>query len=111
MKDLITYPDFEKIDLRAGKILTAIAPEWSEKLLEFTVDFGEEIGQRTILSGIKQWYQPETFVGKLYPFVVNMAPRKMGPSQSEGMMIMADAEDKPTVFELPESIVPGTVIR
>ncbi len=110
MKDIITYEDFSKLDLRVGKILEASAPAWSNKLLEFKVDFGAEIGILTILSGIKQWYDPADFVGKKYPFVVNLAPRKMGEGVSQGMMIMADAKEQPVVFPLDDKIEEGCAI-
>ena len=111
MKNTILYSDFEKLDLRVGRIVAAEAPEWSEKLLQFTVDFGSDIGEKNILSGIKQWYSPEEFIGKSYIFVVNLAERKMGPEISQGMMIMVDAEEKPTVVPVPNDIEPGTVVR
>lgn len=111
MKSTIEYPDFEKLDLRVGKITAATAPEWSAKLLEFTVDLGPEVGTRTILSGVKEWYQPEEFVGHHYVFIVNLAERKMGESVSQGMMIMADGPEKPQPFSVSEDIVPGTVVR
>lgn len=110
MKDTITYEDFDKLELRVGKIIEAIAPEWSNKLLEFKVDFGEEIGTRTILSGIKQWYDPADFIGKKYPFIINLKERKMGESVSQGMMIMADSEQRPTVFAVDDSVPEGCVI-
>ena len=111
MKPTIEYTDFEKLDIRVGKILTAEAPEWSNKLLKFTVDFGSEIGEKTILSGVKQWYPPEEFVGKMYVFIVNLAERKMGESVSQGMMIMADGADQPRPFALQVPVEPGTVVR
>lgn len=115
MKDIIEYPDFEKLDLRVGKITAAEVPAWSKKLMQFTVDFGEEIGTKTILSGIQAWYTPADFIGKNFPFVVNLAERKMGEGVSQGMMIMADGkvdgEDHPIVFPLPDTATPGTVIR
>lgn len=111
MKDTIQYPDFEKLDLRVGKILEASAPEWSEKLLEFKVDFGEEVGIKTICSGIKKWYEPEQFIGKSYVFVVNLAERKMGESISQGMMVMADSEERPVVIPVPDEVESGTVVR
>lgn len=111
MKPTIEYADFDKLDLRVGKVIEAESPEWSNKLLKFTVDFGPEIGQKTILSGIKQWYEPEMFTGNLYVFVVNLAERKMGESVSQGMMIMADGEDQPRPFALQVSVEPGTVVR
>ena len=110
MKDIIVYEDFDKLDMRVGKIIEASAPDWSNKLLEFKVDFGEEIGTRIILSGIKQWYDPEDFIGKKYPFIVNLKERKMGPSMSQGMMIMADSEERPTVFPVDNSIPAGCVV-
>ncbi len=111
MKPTIEYSDFEKLELRVGKITEASAPEWSNKLLQFTVDFGGEIGTKTILSGVKQWYSPEAFLGKNFPFVINLAERKMGEGVSQGMMIMADTKDQPTLFPLALEIAPGTIIR
>lgn len=111
MKPTIEYSDFEKLDIRVGKITEAVAPDWSKKLLEFTVDFGEEIGTKTILSGIKEWYSPDDFVGKSYMFIANLAERKMGEGVSQGMMIMADGEDQPVPFALTPSVKPGTIVR
>jgi methionyl-tRNA synthetase len=111
MKPTITYDDFDKLDLRVGKIVAAAAPEWSRKLLQFTVDFGPEIGEKTILSGIREWYAPEEFVGKSYVFVVNLAERKMGEGVSQGMMIMADATDKPLPFSITVPVEAGTIVR
>jgi methionyl-tRNA synthetase len=115
MKPTIEYADFEKLDIRVGVILAADVPTWSKKLMEFTVDFGPEIGEKTILSGIQAWYTPEDFVGKRFPFIVNLAERKMGEGVSQGMMIMADGkidgEDHPIVCPLPDTAEAGTVIR
>ncbi len=111
MKPVIEYPDFEKMDIRVGTIIAAIAPEWSRKLLQFTVNFGEEIGERTIMSGISAWYSPEEFIGNNYQFIVNLAERKMGEGVSQGMMLMADGEEKPTPISVSSLIAPGTIIR
>jgi methionyl-tRNA synthetase len=115
MKPTIQYEDFEKLDIRVGKIVTAIAPEWSNKLLQMTVDFGAEVGQKTVLSGIRKWYQPDELIGKNYAFVVNLAERKMGESVSQGMMIMADGvvdgEEHPIICAWPLEIPVGTVVR
>lgn len=111
MKPSIEYSDFDKLELRVGKVMTAEAPEWSQKLLKFTVDFGPEIGEKTILSGVKQWYQPEDFIGKSFVFVVNLAERKMGEAVSQGMMLMADEEEKPIIISVPEEIAIGSTVR
>lgn len=111
MKPTISYDQFQALDIRMGIILSAAAPEWSKKLLRFEVDFGEEIGKRIIFSGIKQWYTPEDFVGRAFPFIINLEPKKMGEEESQGMMMMADGEEKPVLFQVGESVQPGTIVR
>lgn len=111
MKQTVVYQDFDKLDIRVGQVIAASAPAWSEKLLEFKVDFGEEIGQRTILAGVKQWYQPAEFLNNHYIFVVNLAEKKMGAAVSQGMMLMADEQGKAIPFQLSQNILPGTIIR
>ncbi|SRR5258708_2793534 len=114
MKPTISYEDFDKLEFRVGKVVEAIVPDWSKKLLQFTVDFGPEIGTKTILSGIQKWYVPADFLNKHFPFIVNLAERKMGEGVSQGMMIMADStgdDGHPIILSLPETITPGTVIR
>lgn len=110
MKPTITYADFEKLDIRIGTIVSASSPDWSKKLLRFEVDFGE-IGTRVIFSGIKSWYSPEEFVGKQFPFLINLEPKKMGEEESQGMMIMADGQEKPVIFSLSNLVSSGTIVR
>lgn len=113
IKPIIPYLDFDKVDLRVGRIVEATAPEWSEKLLEFKVNFGPEIGERTIFSGVKQYFQPEEFVGNRYVFVVNLEPRKMGPAISEGMMVMIahDESSAPIPIKLDDLALEGAILR
>lgn len=111
MKPTIQYPDFDKLDLRVGKVTAAVAPEWSQKLLQLTVNFGPEIGERTIMSGVKEWYTPEEFIGNSYVFVVNLAERKMGEGVSQGMMLMGDENGKAVPLPAPANIIPGTIVR
>jgi methionine--tRNA ligase beta chain len=111
MKPTIAYPDFEKLDIRAGRVTAANLLDWSHKLVELTVDFGEEIGSKTVLSGVSKWYSPADFEGHTYAFIVNLAERKMGEGVSQGMMLMADTTDKPVPFSMSNEVSPGTVIR
>jgi methionyl-tRNA synthetase len=110
MKPTIQYEDFDKLEIRIGTVTTATAPDWSQKLLRFEVDFGEVIGTRIIFSGVKQWYTPENFIGKQFPFLLNLAPKKMGPEESKGMMLMADGE-QPILFHLEGTVSVGTIVR
>lgn len=110
VKEPVSIDQFVAMDLRIGKVVEASAPDWSEKLLELKVDFGEEIGQKTIFSGVKAFYQPEELIGKLFPFIINLPERKMGPSVSQGMMLMADGA-KPVPLQPIEEVPVGSVIR
>jgi len=111
MKDLISYDDFSKLDIRAGLVVAASAPEWSDKLIRYEVDLGDEIGKRILFSGIRKWYKPEDMVGKMMPIVVNLSPKKMGDEESQGMAIMMDGEEGARLIFLPEEVEQGTIIR
>jgi len=100
----ISIDDFKKVEARIGKVLAAEAVEGSEKLIKLSLDFGEET-PRQILSGIKQWYAPETLVGKQLLFVVNLAPRTMMGLESNGMLMAVDGIDGAPVFLVPETVV------
>ena len=91
MKPVIGIEDFDKIDLRVGRILTAEKVEKSNKLLKFTVDTG--IDKRTVLSGISKHFSAEQMVGKRVLMVVNLAPRKMMGIESQGMLLFAEGAD------------------
>lgn len=93
MKPIITYEDFDKLDLRVGNVTNCVEKEGSNKLLRLTVDFGTE-GTRNILSGIKQWYKPEDLIGKQFVFVFNLAPRMMMGEESQGMILAAEDEPR-----------------
>ena len=83
-----SFDDFEKIDIRVGKVLTCEKVKKSKKLLQFLIDDGME--KRTILSGIAQSYEdPSVLVGKEVCFVANFAPRKMMGIESQGMIMSA----------------------
>lgn len=105
-KGEITFDDFAKIDLRAGKILTAEKVEKADKLLKLSVDLGEA-APRTIVSGIAQHFAPEEIVGKMVTVVANLAPRKMRGIESQGMILMAEDATGKLVFVSPVNEVPG----
>lgn len=90
-KPTIGIEDFEKIDLRIGRILTAEKVEKSNKLLKFTIDTG--IDTRTVLSGIAKDFTAEEMLGKRVLMVVNLAPRKMMGVESQGMLLFAEGAD------------------
>ncbi len=85
--ETIEFDDFAKIDLRIARIIKAAHVEGAEKLLQLTVDIGDET--RNIFAGIKSAYAPEDLEGKLTIVVANLAPRKMRFGVSEGMVLAA----------------------
>ena len=97
------------MDLRIGKVIECVEKEGSEKLLRLTVDFGEE-GRKNILTGIKQWYQPEALEGKQFLFIINLEPRKMMGEFSEGMILAAEGEKPEPLMPLSQ-VTPGSTIR
>ncbi len=106
---MITFDDFEKVELRVGTVLEAEEVEGSEKLIKQIVDFGE-LGQRQILSAIKQWYKPTQLVGKQFVYVTNLEPRKMMGLDSEGMILATDTA-KPIILKPSSKVPAGTKIR
>lgn len=109
MKDIISFQDYVKIEVRVGKIIEAVVPEGSNKLIQFKVDFGSEIGEKTIFSGIKEWYGPEELVGVKTMWVVNLAPKKTPFGDSEGMLFACDTiENKPYIMRIGEEVELGS---
>ncbi len=99
--DTIDFNDFAKLDLRIAKILKADNIEGSDKLLNLTVDIGDET--RTIFAGIKSAYAPEDLEGKLTLVIANLAPRKMRFGTSEGMVLAAGPGDKEIFILSPDT--------
>ena len=88
IKKEIPFDDFEKLDIRVGHIIKCEKVKKSKKLLQFTIDDGSGV-ERTILSGIAAYYEPEQLTGKDVLFVANFAPRKMMGIESQGMILSA----------------------
>jgi methionyl-tRNA synthetase len=109
MKDLITYDDFAKLDMRVVTVLEAEQMPKSKKLLKLKVDTG--LGERTVLSGVAEHFDPAFLVGKQITMLINLAPRKMMGIDSEGMILMAEGKDgKLKLLQPHEGTSPGSVI-
>ncbi len=89
---MISFEDFEKVELRVGTILEAEEVPGSEKLVKQIVDFGD-LGTKQVLSGIKKWYKPSQLIGKQFIYVTNLEPRMLMGLESEVMLICA-ADDE-----------------
>ncbi len=110
VKDEISYDDFMKMDIRSGVILEAEKVPKTKKLLKLKVDTG--VDQRTIVSGIAEYFKPEEIIGKQVSLLLNLAPRKIRGIQSQGMILMAEDKNGKLYFVAPqENIKPGALIK
>lgn len=91
-EEMVDFETFSKSDFRAVKVKDCVAVPKSKKLLQFTLDDGTG-AERTILSGIHEYYEPEELVGKTCIAIVNLPPRKMMGIDSCGMLISAVHEE------------------
>ena len=99
-KELISYDDFAKMDIRIGTILSAEKMPKADKLLILKVDTG--IDQRTIVSGIAQSFNPEDIIGKRVTVLANLAPRKLRGVESQGMILMVENTEGKYRFIAPD---------
>ena len=110
IKDTIDFETFEKLDIRVGHVKTCEKVKKSKKLLKFTIDDGTG-EDRTILSGIAEYWNPEDLVGKDVLFIANFAPRKMMGFESQGMILSAvDYDGSLAVTSLLRGVKPGSQV-
>ena len=100
-KDTIQYDDFTKLDMRVGTIVEAEKMPKADRLLKLKVDTGLDV--RTIVSGLAEHFTTEEIIGKKVTVLVNLAPRKLRGTESEGMILMTEDVDGKLVFLSPES--------
>lgn len=107
----VDFEYFDRIDLRAGRIVAARPAEGADRLLELEVDIGEE-RPRTIFAGIRAAYRPEALVGRMTVVVANLAPRKMRFGVSQGMVLAAGpGEAEIWLTGVDEGVSPGARVK
>ncbi len=99
----VSYDEFSTMDIRIGTILEAEKVAKTKKLLKLKIDTG--IDQRTVVSGIAEYFQPEEIIGQQVSILVNLAPRNIKGIDSQGMILMAEDADGKLVFVTPSSKV------
>ena len=110
IKPTIDFADFEKLDIRVGHIKNCEKVKKANKLLKFTIDDGSG-NDRTIVSGIAKFYQPEELIGKDVLFIANLAPRKLMGIESQGMILSAENFDgNLSVTSLLREVKPGSKV-
>ncbi len=109
---MISYDEFKKVEIRAGKILSAEKIPDTDKLLKLSVDMGED-KPRQIVSGISFYFpEPKDLVGKTCMFVANLETRTIKGFESQGMIFAVGGDDLPFSLLYPDqNTPPGTLAR
>jgi len=105
----ITIDEFQKIQLKTAKVLSAERVPKSEKLLKLQVSLGEE--QRQIVAGIGKRYEPESLIGKTIVIVANLKPAKLMGIESQGMVLAAGDSEVRGLATFLEDVEPGTKVK
>lgn len=101
---MIDILDFKKLEIQIGKVTDAIAVADTDKLIQLTINFGEET--RTVLTAIREFLEPEYFIGKEIPVLINLQPKVFRGIESQGMILAADDNGTPVLLH-PEKEVPA----
>jgi len=109
-KENCTFDDFMKMDIRTGTVLEAELVPKTKKLMKLKIDTG--IDQRTVVSGIAEYYKPEEVIGRQVSILVNLQPRNLKGIESQGMILMAEDADGSLKFVSPvEKVKNGSEIK
>jgi len=110
IKPNIEFDDFAKLDIRTATILEAEKVPKTTKLLKLKLEVGTD--QRTVVSGIAEYYEPQDIIGKQVCIVANLAPRKLKGIESQGMILMAEDKDGKLLFVSPENaMINGGMVK
>ncbi|MEM2186298.1 MAG: methionine--tRNA ligase subunit beta [Thermofilaceae archaeon] len=104
----VSFEEFQKLDLRVGKVVSAERVQRARKLLLLKVDIGGEL--RTLVAGLAEYYAPEQLVGKEIVVVANLEPKVIMGLKSEGMLLAAVVNSKPVLIVPESEVPPGTRI-
>ena len=109
-KEIVTFNDFMKLDIRTATVLEAEKVPNTDKLLKLRIDAG--IDKRTIVAGIAEYFNPQEIIGKQISIVANLEPRTIKGIESKGMILMAeDSEGKLVLVSPLENIANGSMIK
>jgi methionyl-tRNA synthetase len=109
-KEVITFDEFSKLDIRSATVLEAGKVPKTTKLLKLKIDCG--IDTRTIVSGIAEFFEPESLIGKQISIIANLEPRKIKGIESKGMILCAEDKDGKLVLVSPsDKISNGSLIK
>lgn len=105
----ISFADFQKLDIRIAKIIKAEEIEEADKLIKLTLEVGD-LGERVVVAGIKEWYDPKDLKGRLVPYLANLEPREIRGVTSEGMLLAVSEEGRAVLLHPEKPVSAGEKI-
>ena len=106
---MATFEDFKKLDIRIGKVVAAEKVDGADKLLKLEIDFGTE--KRQVIAGMAEFFEPEHFIGKEVPVLINIEFKKFKGLESQGMILAADASGKPVLLHPEHNVPEGSIVK
>lgn len=106
----VSFKEFEKMDIRVGRVVEAEKVSGSRRLLKVMVDIGEE-EPRQVIAGMAEYVDPKDMLGKNVVVLVNLEPKKFMGLESKGMLLAADVNGRPVLLTVEEDVPPGTKVR
>jgi len=101
---MVDIADFKKLEIKIGTVIESDAVTDTDKLIKLTIDFGDE--KRTVLTAIREFLNPEYFIGKQIPVLTNLEPKVFRGVESQGMILAADDNGTPVLLH-PEKEIPA----
>lgn len=105
---LITFKEFERLDIRVGKVIQSERIQGAKKLFRLKVDLGSS--QNQIVAGGGETYDPDFFINKNFIVLTNLEPKIIAGTESKGMLLAADDNGKPIWLSVPNEVPEGTKV-
>jgi methionine--tRNA ligase beta chain len=105
----VSFKEFQKLDIRIGKILDCEKIPDAKKLLKCTIDVGKE--KKEAIAGMAEFFSPEELIGKTIVVLVNLESKKFMGIESQGMILAADLKGKPFLLTVEGEVPAGTKVR
>jgi len=106
--DMVSFQDWQKMDIRIAKIESAEKVEGADKLLKLNVSLGDE--KRELVAGIAEWYSPDELAGKKIPVLANLEPKQFRGVTSHGMILAAEKDGKAVIITPEEEVEAGSKV-
>lgn len=109
---MATLQEFLDLNLRVGKVIAVDDHELARKpMYKLTVDLGPELGQRTLVAGVKEFYSKEELLGRKIVVIANLEPKKIAGIESQGMLLVADAGESISILGPDKDVPDGSKVH